>query len=70
MKIVILDAYVENPGDLSWAPLEQLGELRVYDEVPQNPASIIESIGDAEVVVINKTPIGREVIDGLSLIHI
>lgn len=64
MKIVILDAYVENPGDLSWAPLEQLGELRVYDEVPQNPTSIIESIGDAEVVVINKTPIGRDVIDG------
>ena len=64
MKIVILDAYVENPGDLSWAPLETLGELTVYDQVPQDPASIIRSIGDAEVVVVNKTPIGKEVIDG------
>ena len=61
MKIVILDAYVENPGDLSWEPLEELGELRVYDQVA--PESVVESIGDAEVVVVNKTPIGREVID-------
>ena len=64
MKIVILDAYVENPGDLSWEPLEELGELRVYDEVPTDPASVVESIGDAEIVVVNKTPIGRAVIDG------
>lgn len=64
MKIVILDAYVENPGDLSWAPLEAMGELTVYDQVPQDPDSIIRSIGDAEVVVVNKTPIGKEVIDG------
>lgn len=63
MKIVILDAYVENPGDLSWEPLEQLGELRVYDQVPVDPASVVKCIGDAEVVVVNKTPIGREVIE-------
>lgn len=63
MKIVILDAYVENPGDLSWAPLEALGELTVYDQVPADPASVIECIGDARVVVVNKTPIGREVIE-------
>ena len=31
MKIVVLDGYTENPGDLSWAPLEALGELTVYD---------------------------------------
>lgn len=63
MKIVILDAYVENPGDLSWEPLERLGELEVYDEVPVDPASVVKCIGDAEVVVVNKTPIGREVIE-------
>lgn len=63
MKIVILDAYVENPGDLSWAPLEELGELTVYDEIPTDPASVIRAIGDAEVVVVNKTPIDRTVIE-------
>lgn len=63
MKIVILDAYVENPGDLSWEPLERLGELKVYDQVPVDPASVVKCIGDAEVVVVNKTPIGREVIE-------
>lgn len=63
MKIVILDAYVENPGDLSWEPLERLGELEVYDQVPVDPASVVKCIGDAEVVVVNKTPIGREVIE-------
>jgi len=64
MKIVILDAYVENPGDLSWEPLEALGELQVYDEVPAgNPEEIIRYIGAAQVVITNKTPIGREIID-------
>lgn len=63
MKIVILDAYVENPGDLSWAPLEQLGELTVYDQIPTDPTSVIACIGDAQVVVVNKTPIGRAVMD-------
>lgn len=63
MRIVILDAYVENPGDLSWAPLEQLGELTVYDQIPTDPASVIACIGDAQVVVVNKTPIGRAVMD-------
>lgn len=64
MKIVILDAYVENPGDLSWEPLAALGELTVYDEVPENDAdAIAASIGDAEIVVTNKTPITAEIID-------
>lgn len=36
MKIVILDAYTENPGDLSWKALEQFGELTVYDRTPMN----------------------------------
>ena len=63
MKIVILDAYVENPGDMSWAPLEQMGELTVYDQIPTDPASVIACIGDAQVVVVNKTPIGRAVMD-------
>ena len=64
MKIVVLDGYTENPGDLSWAPLEALGELTVYDRTSYVEAPIIaERIGDAEIVVMNKTPISKETID-------
>ena len=64
MKIVILDGYTENPGDLSWAPLEALGELTVYDRTPiHDEAEIIRRIGDAEVVFTNKTPISARTID-------
>lgn len=64
MKIVILDGYTENPGDLSWDELGKLGELTVYDRTPVNDeAEIIRRIGDAEVVFTNKTPISRTVID-------
>lgn len=35
MKIVVLDGYTENPGDLSWKGLEDLGDLKVYDRTPQ-----------------------------------
>lgn len=60
MKIVVLDGYTENPGDLSWAPLEALGEVTVYDRTPA--ALIVERIGEAEIVITNKTPISRETI--------
>ncbi len=63
MKIVVLDGYTENPGDLSWAPLEQYGELTVYDRTPCEDETVIERIGDAEVVFTNKCPIGRAVLD-------
>lgn len=56
MKIVVLDGYTENPGDISWAPLEALGEVTVYDRTSYVESPLIaERIGDAEVVVINKT---------------
>ncbi len=63
MKIVILDGYAENPGDLSWDALREWGELTVYDRTPSDNAEIIRRIGDAEVVFTNKCPICREVID-------
>ena len=64
MKIVVLDGYTENPGDLSWAALEELGELTVYDRTSYVDAPIIaERIADAEIAVVNKTPISRETID-------
>ena len=64
MKIVVLDGYTENPGDLSWAELEALGELTVYDRTSYTESPLIaERIGDAEIVVMNKTPISRATID-------
>ena len=60
MKIVVLDGYTENPGDLSWAPLEALGKLTVYDRTNvKDETEIIRRIGDAEIVLTNKTPISR-----------
>lgn len=61
MKIVILDGYTENPGDLSWEEFEKIGELKVYDRTPVE--SIIERIGDAEIVITNKTPINSDTLD-------
>ncbi|MDR2375694.1 MAG: D-2-hydroxyacid dehydrogenase [Treponema sp.] len=58
MKIVILDGYTENPGDLSWDELEKLGELAVYDRTP--PEKIAGRIGDAEAVILNKAPVTKE----------
>lgn len=58
MKIVILDGYTENPGDLSWASLEKLGNLTVYDRTSlTDEAEILDRIGDAEAVYTNKTPL-------------
>jgi glycerate dehydrogenase len=61
MKIVILDGYTENPGDLSWDGFEKLGELTVYDRTPRE--KIIERIGKAEAVIVNKTPIDKATLE-------
>ena len=63
MKIVVLDGYTENPGDLSWDALKDLGDLTVYDRTDVNDeALIISRIGDAEAVYTNKTPLGKSTI--------
>lgn len=61
MKIVILDGYTENPGDLSWSGFEALGEITVYDRTPEE--LIAERIGSAEIVITNKTPITRKTLE-------
>ena len=64
MKIVVLDGFTENPGDISWSPLEALGDVTVYDRTALTESPLIaERIGDAEIAVTNKTPITRNVID-------
>ena len=69
-KIVILDGYVENPGDLSWAGIEALGELTVYDRCPNDEDEVIRRIGDAEILVANKARITRKVIESTNLKYI
>lgn len=60
-KIVVLDGYVENPGDLSWSGLAALGELMVYDRTAAG--QIVERIGNADIVFTNKTPITGATLD-------
>lgn len=61
MKIVVLDGYTLNPGDISWEGMEAFGEVTVYDRTKAE--EIVERIGDADVVYTNKTPISRETLD-------
>lgn len=60
MKIVVLDGYAANPGDLDWTPFEELGSLRVYDRT--KPEEVISRIGDAEVVITNKVILSEAVL--------
>lgn len=60
MKIVVLDGYALNPGDLSWAALEQLGEVVIYDRTSVD--LIVERASDADVVLTNKVPLSSSVI--------
>lgn len=62
MDIVILDGYTENPGDLSWEGFAELGALTVYDRTPKQEEEILRRIGDAEIVITNKTPITAGII--------
>lgn len=61
MKIIVLDGYTLNPGDLSWKGLEQFGEVTVYDRTPIE--EIVNRIRDAEIVYTNKTPITKETLE-------
>ena len=64
MKIIVLDGYRLNPGDLSWQGFEEMGELTVYDRTPlDDQEEILRRIGDAEIVLTNKTPISRSTMD-------
>ena len=63
MKIVLLDGEALNPGDLSWKPLEALGDLTVHPQGTLDPEEVIRRIGDAEIVLTNKTPVGRAVFE-------
>mgnify|MGYP000888348069 FL=1 len=55
MKIVVLDGYTLNPGDLSWSGIEAFGELTVHERTDFSPDKVVETIGDAEIIFTNKT---------------
>lgn len=61
MKIVILDGHAVNPGDLSWDFLNQFGEVTVYERTPAN--EVAQRIGDADIVLTNKSPINEAILD-------
>jgi len=68
MKIVVLDGYTLNPGDLSWKEIEKFGALEVYDRTAYDLNGkdlIIDRAKDAEILFTNKTPLSKEIIDKL-----
>lgn len=62
MKIVVLDGYTLNPGDLSWDGLKELGDLTVHDRTEKISSAIVTAIGNAEIIFTNKTPLSEEVL--------
>ena len=62
MKIVVLDGYTLNPGDLSWEGIGKFGDLTVYDRTVKHTDEIIKAIDNAEIIFTNKTPLTREVL--------
>jgi glycerate dehydrogenase len=63
MKIVVLDGYTLNPGDLTWDGIKQFGELTVHDRTGFSPDHVIKTIGDADIVFTNKTPLPKSVLE-------
>ena len=63
MKIVILDGYTANPGDMSWKELDEVGEVTVYERT--KPEETVVRAADAEIVLTNKVIIGRREIEQL-----
>lgn len=63
MKIVFLDAYTTNPGDLSWEPLEACGELKLFDRTPSE--LVVERSRDADIIITNKVPFNEYTLQSL-----
>ncbi len=63
MKIVVLDGHGANPGDLSWAPLEELGSLTVYPRT--TPDEVIDHAADADILITNKVILDKKVLSAL-----
>jgi len=62
-RIVVLDGYTLNPGDIDWQPLAELGDLTLYDRTPAD--EIVARAKGAPLVLLNKTPLSRETIEAM-----
>ena len=65
MKIVVLDGFTLNPGDIDWEGLKKFGDLVVYDRTAFDETSILNAIGDAEIIFTNKTPLSSKLLEKL-----
>jgi len=63
MKIIVLDGYALNPGDLSWGGFEELGDVTVYDRTP--PERVVERLQGADAMITNKVPVTAELLEQL-----
>lgn len=63
-RIVVLDGYTTNPGDLDWAPLRALGDCEIHDRTPRE--QVLPRIGDVEIVLTNKTVLDADLIAQLT----
>lgn len=63
MKIVVLDGYTLNPGDLSWDGVKKFGDVTVYDRTNFAPEAVIAAIADADIIYTNKTPLPKVVLE-------
>ena len=66
MKIVVLDGYTLNPGDLSWDALKALGDVEIYER--SNPAEVLERATGADILLTNKTPLGKDILEQLPVV--
>src|SRR5437899_1750482 len=66
MKIVVLDGYTLNPGDLAWDDLNSLGSCEIYDRTP--PEQVLFRAAEAEILLTNKTELTREHIENLTIL--
>jgi glycerate dehydrogenase len=64
MRLVILDGYTTNPGDMDWGRLKSLGELTIYEKTLEH--EIVERAIDADIVITNKTPLSGETLKQLT----
>lgn len=66
MKIVVLDGYALNPGDLSWDELKKFGDIVIYDRTPAD--KVVERAAEAAIIFTNKTPVSEDALNQLSSI--
>ena len=63
MKIVVLDGYTLNPGDLSWDTISRMGDFTVYDRTPRD--QVLERSAGADIILTNKTVLDRDILKSL-----